>query len=47
MEAHLKASFWQAVKDDGRLAYRGGNGVKAHVTAFVRPAWLYLDERRH
>jgi hypothetical protein len=34
-EAQLKATMWQAVKEDGRLAHRGGNGIKAHIAAFV------------
>jgi hypothetical protein len=31
----VKARMWDAVKDDGRLGYRGAPGIAAHVTAVV------------
>jgi hypothetical protein len=31
----LKTNIWEIVKDDGRLVYRGSNGVKKHVASLV------------
>lgn len=33
MSQHLQETFWQKVKEDGRLAYRGPTGIKAHVVS--------------
>ena len=35
MSKLIKARMWDAVKEDGRLGYRGGPGIAAHVTAVV------------
>jgi len=35
MSKVVKARLWDAVKDDGRLGYRGCPGIAAHVTAIV------------
>lgn len=32
---HVKSKMWEVVKADGRLAYRGGPGVRAHAIAMV------------
>jgi len=53
MSKIVKARMWDAVKDDGRLGYRGCPGIAAHVTAVVRCfvlrlsgdwEWLTIDE---
>jgi len=36
MSKIVKARMWDAVKEDGRLGYRGCPGIAAHVTAIVR-----------
>ena len=36
MSRLVKVRMWDAVKEDGRLGYRGGPGIAAHVTAVVR-----------
>jgi hypothetical protein len=36
MSKCLKAGMWEAVKQDGRLGYRGGQGISAHLTSVVR-----------
>jgi len=36
MSKLVKARMWDAVKEDGRLGYRGAQGIAAHVTAIVR-----------
>jgi hypothetical protein len=35
MSKLVKTRMWDAVKDDGRLGYRGAPGIAAHVTAVV------------
>jgi len=35
MSKVVKARMWDAVKEDGRLGYRGCPGISAHVTAVV------------
>jgi hypothetical protein len=35
MSKLVKARMWDAVKEDGRLGYRGCPGIAAHVTAVV------------
>jgi hypothetical protein len=35
MSKLVKGRMWDAVKDDGRLGYRGCPGIAAHVTAVV------------
>jgi len=35
MSKLVKARMWDTVKEDGRLGYRGGPGIAAHVTAVV------------
>jgi len=35
MSKLVKARMWDAVTEDGRLGYRGGPGIAAHVTAIV------------
>lgn len=32
----VKSKMWEVVKDDGRLGYRGNQGILAHVQATVR-----------
>jgi aspartate/methionine/tyrosine aminotransferase len=31
----VKAKMWEVIKDDGRLGYRGNQGIQAHVKAAV------------
>jgi hypothetical protein len=31
----IPSSMWQAVKEDGRLAYRGNMGIRSHCQAHV------------
>lgn len=42
MNKVVKAGMWDAVKDDGRLGYRGCPGVATHVTAVVRISFPVL-----
>ena len=35
MSKVTKAGMWYAIKDDGRLGYRGAPGISAHLTAIV------------
>jgi len=35
MSKVTKAGMWDAIKDDGRLGYRGAPGISAHLTAIV------------
>jgi len=35
MSKVVKARMWDAVKEDGRLGYRGAPGIAAHVAAIV------------
>jgi hypothetical protein len=35
MSKLVKSKMWDAVKDDGRLGYRGAQGIAAHVTSTV------------
>lgn len=36
----VKAKMWEAVSIDGRLAYRGSPGIRAHVIAMVSVSCL-------
>jgi hypothetical protein len=40
MSKLVKIGMWEAIKQDGRLAYRGGPGIHAHVAAIVRPIYI-------
>jgi hypothetical protein len=42
MSKLVKARMWDAVKEDGRLGYRGAPGIAAHVTAVVSLARFNL-----
>jgi len=37
-----KAGIWDAIKDDGRLGYRGAPGISAHLTAIVCVSYRFV-----
>lgn len=49
----VKAKMWEVIKEDGRLGYRGNQGIVAHVQATVSSCsfsgffiWSVADESR-
>ena len=42
MSKVTKAGMWDAIKDDGRLGYRGAPGISAHLTAIVCVSYRFV-----